>query len=80
MLSIGLCDLLVTLLLGDSVYMAKEKHREEYIMNESGLIYAGTYDDMFTWPWNFAQVQHSLTGDSALNLCGCICIMYTFNK
>ena len=36
--------------------MKEDKHREEYVMNESGLIYAGTYDDMFTWPWNFAQV------------------------
>ena len=36
--------------------MSEEKLRDEYVMNESGLIYAGTYDDMFTWPWNFAQV------------------------
>ena len=41
----------------DSVHMSEEKHLDEYIMNESGLIYAGTYDDMFTWPWNFAQVK-----------------------
>jgi hypothetical protein len=37
--------------------MSEEKHLDEYVMNESGLIYAGTYDDMFTWPWNFAQVK-----------------------
>ena len=41
----------------DGVFMKEEKHREEYVMNESGLIYAGTYDNMFTWPWNFAQVD-----------------------
>ena len=44
--------------LDDGVYMSEEKHLEEYIVNESGLIYAGTYDDMFTWPWNFAQVRN----------------------
>ena len=37
--------------------MKEEKDRDEYVVNESGLIYAGTYDNMFTWPWNFAQVQ-----------------------
>ena len=37
--------------------MKEEQHREEYVMNESGIIFAGTYDNMFTWPWNFAQVR-----------------------
>ena len=45
------------LFIDDSVHMSEEKHLDEYIMNESGLIYAGTYDEMFTWPWNFAQVK-----------------------
>ena len=26
-------------------------------MNESGLIWAGAHNDMFIWPWNFAQVS-----------------------
>ena len=41
----------------DRVYMKDDAHRQEYVMNETGLIWAGTHDDMFTWPWNFAQVQ-----------------------
>ena len=49
--------MLIVLLLDDSVHMREEKHLEEYIMNETGVIYAGTYDNMFTWPWNFAQVK-----------------------
>lgn len=44
----------------DSVYLPEEAHREEYIMNESGIIWAGAHSDMFTWPWNFAQVSSRL--------------------
>lgn len=39
------------------MYLPEEAHREEYIMNESGIIWAGAHSDMFTWPWNFAQVS-----------------------
>ena len=45
------------LFIDDSVHMSEEKHLDEYVLNESGLIYAGTYHHMFTWPWNFAQVK-----------------------
>lgn len=54
--------------------MKEEKHRAEYIMNESGLIYAGTYDNMFTWPWNFAQVQLYMCTCSTAS---CVCHSYT---
>lgn len=40
----------------DAVFLPKQSEREEYILNESGTIWAGAYDNMFTWPWNFAQV------------------------
>ena len=40
----------------DTVYLSEEAEREEYIMNESGVIWAGAHDNMFNWPWNFAQV------------------------
>lgn len=39
----------------DTVALKTEAEREEYILNESGTIWAGAYNDMFTWPWNFAQ-------------------------
>ena len=43
----------------DAVYMPDEADREEFVMNESGIIWAGAHNDMFTWPWNFAQVSVS---------------------
>ena len=43
----------------DGVFVPEESNRQEYVLNESGLIWAGTHDDMFTWPWNFAQVDAS---------------------
>ncbi|XP_019853850.1 PREDICTED: protein-glutamine gamma-glutamyltransferase K-like isoform X4 [Amphimedon queenslandica] len=41
----------------DSVYLPNERERNEYINNETGLIWAGTHDSTFTWPWNFAQFE-----------------------
>lgn len=41
----------------DDVYMPEEEKRSEYILNETGLIWAGTYRSTFTWPWNFAQFE-----------------------
>ena len=43
--------------LEDAVMLASEAEREEYVLNESGIIWAGAHNDMFTWPWNFAQVS-----------------------
>ena len=45
------------MLTDDSVYMSNDSEREEYVMNETGLIWAGTTNSKFTWPWNFAQVS-----------------------
>ena len=45
----------------DDVYISNDKERDEYINNETGLIWAGTARRTFTWPWNFAQVGG--TGD-----------------
>ena len=44
----------------DTVYLPEEADREEYIMNASGIIWAGAHNDMFTWPWNFAQVSPTI--------------------
>ena len=27
------------------------------MLNETGLIWAGAYNNMFTWPWNFGQFE-----------------------
>lgn len=39
------------------MYLPGDSERDEYILNESGIIWAGAHNDMFTWPWNFAQVS-----------------------
>ena len=44
---------------GDTVYMADDSMRQEYVHNEMGQIYAGSYYDMFIWYWNFAQVTQA---------------------
>lgn len=43
---------------GDTVYMADEAMRQEYVNNEMGRIFAGSDEDMFTWYWNFAQFEN----------------------
>ncbi len=48
--------------LDDEVYLSDEDKRQEYVLNESGLIWAGTHRSTFTWPWNFAQV-HGICAD-----------------
>nr|WVH01986.1 protein-glutamine gamma-glutamyltransferase K-like isoform X5 [Halisarca dujardinii] len=39
----------------DDVYMSSEQQRQEYVMNESGLIWAGAHNNTFTWPWEYDQ-------------------------
>ena len=41
---------------GDTVFMKDRDEREEYILNESGIIWRGTHEKMKPTPWNFAQV------------------------
>lgn len=36
--------------------MKDRDEREEYILNESGIIWRGTHEKMKPTPWNFAQV------------------------
>jgi len=39
--------------------MESEDNREEYVLNESGMIWAGTDQYKHIWYWNFAQVCES---------------------
>ena len=41
----------------DQVYMPESKLLEEYIMNETGKIYSGSYKKISPKPWNFGQVS-----------------------
>lgn len=38
------------------VYMESEDVRQEYVLNETGMIWAGTNTNRHIWHWNFAQV------------------------
>ena len=55
-------------MLDDEVYLDKEEARQEYVMNGMGLIWAGTYKNMFTWPWEYAQVC------VCVRVCACVCV------
>ncbi|KTG42564.1 hypothetical protein cypCar_00013814 [Cyprinus carpio] len=41
----------------DSVYLPSEELLQEYILNENGILYQGSWDDITTVPWNFGQVN-----------------------
>ncbi|CAE1321058.1 TGM1 [Acanthosepion pharaonis] len=51
----------------DTVYMEDEKDRDEYILNETGLIWAGSVNSMQTLHWNFGQFDEPCL-DAALLL------------
>ncbi|XP_074644522.1 hemocyte protein-glutamine gamma-glutamyltransferase-like [Tubulanus polymorphus] len=41
----------------DGTYMSDEEGREEYILNDVGMVFAGTHRQIFAKPWNFAQFE-----------------------
>lgn len=44
----------------DSVYMKDKFWREEYILNDQGIIWRGTHDQMKSTHWNFAQFEENI--------------------
>lgn len=40
----------------DPVYMDNQAHREEYVLNEHGLLYEGVHKHITCRPWHFGQV------------------------
>ena len=44
----------------DSVYMKDRFWREEYILNDQGIIWRGTHDQMKPTHWNFAQFEENI--------------------
>lgn len=40
----------------DAVYLSDESLLQEYVLNEDGAIYMGTWDNMQCLPWNYGQV------------------------
>ncbi|MBN3311030.1 TGM2 glutamyltransferase, partial [Amia calva] len=45
----------------DLVYLPEEEQLQEYILNESGLLYQGSWDQISAMPWDFGQHLLSLT-------------------
>ena len=41
----------------DTVCLDQETSREEYVLNDSGLIWVGTAKKNCGMPWNFGQVS-----------------------
>lgn len=44
------------LLLDDDVYMVNEKERQEYVLNDSGIIFQGKEKYIQQEAWNYGQV------------------------
>ena len=44
------------LLSADQVYMDKDEDRQEYVMNDVGIIYNGEFNNITSRSWNFGQV------------------------
>nr|XP_056700936.1 protein-glutamine gamma-glutamyltransferase 5-like [Euleptes europaea] len=44
----------------DDVYLASEPERQEYVMNEDGIIYQGNKDWILPSPWNYGQFEEDV--------------------
>ncbi|XP_041852000.1 protein-glutamine gamma-glutamyltransferase 2-like [Melanotaenia boesemani] len=49
---------------GDVVYLPDESLLQEYIMNEDGRIYMGSWDSIGSIPWNYGQFE-----DDVMDIC-----------
>lgn len=46
--------------LDDAVYMRENQARQEYVLNDQGIIWRGTHDQMKPTNWNFAQFEENI--------------------
>ncbi|KAM9100150.1 coagulation factor XIII A chain [Sarcophilus harrisii] len=44
----------------DAVYLDNEKEREEYVLNDLGVIFHGNFDDVKTRSWNYGQFEDGI--------------------
>ncbi|XP_026726770.1 annulin-like [Trichoplusia ni] len=51
----------------DNVYMPGDGHRDEYVLDDAGLIFKGVYNNFKSLPWYFAQYEKDVL-DCALYL------------
>ncbi|NXY83341.1 EPB42 protein, partial [Alcedo cyanopectus] len=45
---------------GDEVFLANEAQRQEYILNQEGVIYWGTENAVLAQPWDFSQFEEDI--------------------
>ncbi|XP_065150830.2 coagulation factor XIII A chain-like [Paramisgurnus dabryanus] len=44
----------------DQVYMEKDEDRQEYVLNDVGIIYNGDYDNVTSRSWNYGQFEQGV--------------------
>ncbi|XP_025913694.1 erythrocyte membrane protein band 4.2-like [Apteryx rowi] len=44
----------------DEVFLANEAQRQEYILNQDGIIYGGTENAILAQPWDFSQFEEDI--------------------
>ncbi|NXW27296.1 EPB42 protein, partial [Phaetusa simplex] len=44
----------------DEVFLANEAQRQEYILNQEGIIYRGTENAVLAQPWDFSQLEEDI--------------------
>ncbi|KAI5606463.1 hypothetical protein C0J50_1962 [Silurus asotus] len=59
---VGLYSTYVTIITKavDQVYLADEDKRQEYVLNDVGMIYNGDYANVGNRPWNYGQFQERI--------------------
>lgn len=67
------------LFVDDWVYLPDDNERQEYVMNEEGVIYRGTSSYPRPMPWVFGQVSiRVLIGCFELHIMTVLCALHRF--
>ncbi|XP_067090640.1 protein-glutamine gamma-glutamyltransferase 2 [Osmerus mordax] len=45
---------------GDAVHLPDDEQLQEYILNESGVLYQGSWDQISALPWNYGQFEDGI--------------------
>ena len=64
----------------DAVYLSDEEEREEYVLNDVGIIYRGTTKWISPKKWNFGQVSKTVVANETMNMRKSAKIMLTLTR